>query len=173
MAGGGPVRRPAPRRMCSPRCTIRHSRPADSASATRSRRARVRRHGNAFPDRARPERPDDGRRAADVIGIAVRDDEGVEASDAERAQGRRHDALPDVEARRSRSGVSMGAGAGRPPASIRKARPIREPHQRRVALADIQKHDAERITWRFLDLSGVRRCRRATIPERGSGSRRA
>ena len=82
---------------------------------------RVRRHGHAFPDRARAKAPDNASGAADVIGIAVRQHERVERARRRRRAARATHARADVEdgtVGRIRSGA-----AGSPPASTSNARP--------------------------------------------------
>src|SRR5207247_289914 len=87
------------------------------------------RYGNASPDMPRMEFLDDGARSADVIRIAMRQDEVVEAPDAGRAQDRSDDAIADVEG--GRADESSGIDEQR--------RSMRQPDERRVALTDIEK----------------------------------
>src|SRR5262249_55059038 len=57
------------------------------------------RNRNPFPDFARPELGDDRRRAADVIRVAVRQRDTIDAPEARVANDGRDHAIADVEAR--------------------------------------------------------------------------
>src|SRR6266850_4459662 len=87
------------------------------------------RHGNAFPDMPRTEFLHDGARAADVIRIAMRQDEVVEATNARSTQDGSDDAIADVEG--GRADESSGIEEQR--------RSLRQPDERRIALTDIEK----------------------------------
>ncbi len=116
--------------------------PAQPARGRLGAQARKRlewRNRDALPGLARPELVDDGVGAADVIGIAVREDEIIEPPDAGQAQHRRHHAVADVERRRRRgarrahqtSGISQHRGAAG------------KPDERRIALPDVDKRHVE------------------------------
>ena len=103
----------------------------------------VRRHGHAFPDRVRAEAAHGGISAADVVGITVRDDEGVKRADAERAQRATDDSLADVETgtfgrilqrpNRETTGVDKEGFA------------VWQQDEGRITLPDIEEHDAHLI----------------------------
>ena len=103
---------------------------------------RVARDRHPLPDAARRKGTRDRGRAADVIGIGVRDQQALERAHANRAQRRRDDARADVEGRRRRApGVDQQGAA------------VREEDERRVPLPDVEEHDAHRAgrTWRHRD----------------------
>ncbi len=62
----------------------------------------MRRHGHAFPHDAWPERADNRRCPADVIGIAVRDRKSLEMPHTEREECGGNDSSTDVEVSRIR-----------------------------------------------------------------------
>ena len=81
----------------------------------------------AVPDLARREVAHQRHRAADVIGIAVRDGEVVQPPDAARAQRRAEHAIADVE-----------VAAHRHAAGVDHQRPaVRQRHEHRIALPHV------------------------------------
>src|SRR5262245_62009619 len=85
------------------------------------------RNGNAFPDLARPELADDRRRAANVVRVAVRERDPIEAAETRGADDRRNDAIADVE-----------AGPWREAACIdEQRRAARKDDEDRVSLPDV------------------------------------
>ncbi len=94
---------------------------------------RVRRHDDALPDRGRTEDVDDRRRAADVVRVAVRQQQPVETADAARPDRRRHDAGADVEGRLAAEAAGVDEQRGR----------VRQTNKRRVPLADVDAGHVE------------------------------
>ena len=91
-----------------------------------------RRHHNPLPHLARPKLANHRRGAADVIGIAVGQHDGVEPPDARGSQHRRDHAVADVEARPGQpAGVHEHGGAAR------------KAHERGVALPDVEKRHVQ------------------------------
>ncbi len=94
---------------------------------------RVRWHHDAIPDEGRREDIEHTRGAADVIRIAVRQQQGVEPADAARPHGRCDDPRADIV-----------AGVDREAASIDQHRaPIRKLDERGVALPDVDRDDVQ------------------------------
>src|SRR5579859_2709452 len=110
---------------------------------------------NAFPDVTRTKLSKDGERAADVIGIAVRQREAIDPPKSRLANDRRDHTITDVE-----------AGPERQPAGVNK-------HRR-----SSRKHDENRVALPYIYICGVQTpvasCRheRSWIdenPEHGAG----
>ena len=100
---------------------------------------------NTFPDGARAEAPQHAPRPADVIGVGVCQHERVERTHAKGTERARHDTLAEVESgpvpwilERSRR---QAAGVDEEGAVIGKD------DQRRITLADVEKHDAQPARW--------------------------
>src|SRR5712691_2973640 len=91
--------------------------------------------GNSHPYRAWRERVDERRRAANMVGITMREDERAQTANAARPQRRREHAGANIE-------------TGRPePEATRvehDVRPGRQLEQQRVALAHIERGETER-----------------------------
>ena len=105
-----------------------------AASACSDRERPGRGHGNALPDLPRPELAQDRRRAADVIGVAVRERD-VSADDGRPPRAGR--------ARRRGRRCRTTPPPARPPASTSSVAPRGKPDERRVALADVDERDMQ------------------------------
>ncbi len=107
---------------------------ADSlGGALEGTKSLVRRNRNPFPHVGGPEFSQDRVRATDVIDIAVRERDRIEPADAAVPEHGRDDSIADIE----RGGAGQAAGIDE------QRRAIRKPHERGIALPDIDEGDVQ------------------------------